>query len=513
MSANEFERQVQRQLDRFQLSPSASVWQKVEEEIREKKRRRAIFFILLPVALGLLVFSIYQFWYPGKKPDTSQASLASAKKNIPPASAKNMPEKAGIPSSAPFAEQTSDDQLSSNDTKENKLAEEQLPTNKQGTADNKGTVGVTTGAGFSTSNSSVNKTNRKETVKTNSGPVSIQKRRDNTLAIAVDVPPVQKNTIPDHAPATTDAKDIAVRPSVPAEQEPAVPVTTDDAAALLKKDSTRADEVAIISESKRETIIKNKKVTSKIRWGVDFSTGLTFNNSGTLTFARAEAFDMNYNNPGNVTGVGSAGPSGPPQVIIPPSTVRPGLSFRLGIVAETKVSKRSSFSAGLQYAYSSNRIKIGTVTDTAVVLSQTNDASQTRVNVDKLYSGTPQNNYTNSYHFIQLPVSYQWQVNKSKKWPIRLNATAAVGYLLSTNALLYDGALGGIYYKDKNAYNKMHFNLGAGLSFGWLAKNGGEWVIGPDLSFDMTRLIKHDQQYLMFGGVNTKWFFPKKKNK
>ena len=518
MSANEFEKQVQQQLDRFQLTPSASVWQKVEEEIREKKRRRVVFFILLPVALMLLGFSIYQFLYTGKKTENTKSSVAANTNNLPAnnnvtATPAEVPGKTVATPAAPKQEAPVENGLSSttpaNDTESGNVPETITINKKQAV--------VKTGAELSITNGSVGKTDKAITIKKNKVPVTNQKKsQDNSLVVITEIPSVQKNTEIVNTPVIqTDGKDKIADPVTPADTKIGIATGDNKDIAIVKKDSVKAEDITA-PESNKEAIAKKKKSSSKIKWGVDFSTGLTFNNENTLSFARAEAFDMNYMNPGNVTGVGTSAPSNPPAVIIPPSPVNSGLSFRLGIVAEKQISKRSSISAGLQYAYSSNRIKVGEVTDTAVMIFQSNNlnnASQNRVDVDKLYSGSQQNNFTNRYHFIQLPINYHWQVNKSTRLPIRLNANAALGYLFSSNALVYDGALGGIYYKDKSAYNKMHFSLGAGLSFGWHTKNGSEWTIGPDLSFDMSRLVKNDNQYLMFGGIKTKILFPKKKNK
>src|SRR5689334_8621462 len=88
MPANEFEKQVQQRLDEFQLNPSASVWEKVEDELRNKRKRRVIFFILLPAMVGLLGFSVYYLLSTGRS-----ASLAEqmAKKD---AGAVNSPSPA-----------------------------------------------------------------------------------------------------------------------------------------------------------------------------------------------------------------------------------------------------------------------------------------------------------------------------------------------------------------------------------------------------------------------------------
>ena len=63
MSANEFEKNVRKEMDEFKVQPSGEVWLKIEDRIREKKRkRRIIFFILFSfIALMLGGYGIYNF--------------------------------------------------------------------------------------------------------------------------------------------------------------------------------------------------------------------------------------------------------------------------------------------------------------------------------------------------------------------------------------------------------------------------------------------------------------------
>jgi len=61
MPANEFEKQVQEKMDDFRLNPSASVWKNVEDELREKRKKRIIFFFILPTAFLLLIGLVYYF--------------------------------------------------------------------------------------------------------------------------------------------------------------------------------------------------------------------------------------------------------------------------------------------------------------------------------------------------------------------------------------------------------------------------------------------------------------------
>jgi Outer membrane protein beta-barrel domain len=512
MPANEFEKQVQQQLDNFQLNPSASVWQKVEEQIREKKRRRVIFFILLPVLLGLLGFSLYEFLYTGKKPASAEqpVAISKTKKSSIPTGQTEVPVPGKVNESVtPHTAQVPTDIATT---------KKEERTTQQKTFQIKKAVVVNNGTEFSETNAVVGKSSSQSpVVKNNSDAAGAQKDQDNSVVSTNSAATQSNKLVATDAPVMViDTKSAGIQQTAPGEKQEDITAVGDKNIVSPKKDSSSLAENITPQDNKEETAAKKKKSSSKIKWGIDFSAGIASNNEGTLTLGHTAgaAFDLNYYNPGSVTGVGSSGPPNPPAFIIPPSPIKAGPAFKLGLVAEWKVSKRSSFSAGLQYAYSSQRIKIGTATDTAVVFQANANLMDSRaLNVDKLYSGAQQNNYTNRYHFIQLPVEYHWRINPKKKLPLQWDAGASVGYLLSTHALVYDGALGGIYYEDKKAYNKVHFNLSTGLSFRFSTKNSGEWVIGPGLSFDMTRLVKNDaKQYLMFGGINAKLFFPKKKN-
>ena len=73
MAANEFEKKVQRAMDEFKLIPSGDVWQRVEQRIREDKRkRRIIFFILFSfIGLTLVGYGLYHFSVHSEKPTAS----------------------------------------------------------------------------------------------------------------------------------------------------------------------------------------------------------------------------------------------------------------------------------------------------------------------------------------------------------------------------------------------------------------------------------------------------------
>lgn len=535
MPANEFEKQVQNQLDGFQLNPSASVWEKVEKQIRERKRRRIVVFFLLPVALGLLTFSYFKFFYSTNTNKDIQHTVAE-KKTVTPSNDGNAQAGSSSTTSQPNDNAATNHQPAQAgiDT-DNTTNSTSTPNPTNGTTGNtvKSNQGTIAQEGINGNKKLVTPGNK--TVKSNnvlfetatatpSASKSKNNKRpsetNNQVVIDTDAPAVVKKT-ESHKdkPVDTDQEDavdkssiVTTDPDLQNKKETKEEVITATEPAIAKKDSNKVAEVPAAGKVEK-AIAESDNKWPKLRWGVDGSAGLSFNTSGTLTFAPAVAFDRLYNNGyGTPSNVGAGSAAAP---VSPPSPIKQGPAFRFGLTAELQVSSKSRFSAGLQYAYSSNRISIGEAKDTSVTLQPSANVTETRVDLYKLYEGGGSGdkfNYTNAYHFVRMPLYYHLQLNEGKKLPVQWNVGMSLDYLVSTNALVYSSALGGIYYQDKNAFNKLHVTLGTGISFRLRAKNGGEWLVGPEASFDMNSLVKsHEKQYMLFTGIQAKWLFPKKK--
>jgi hypothetical protein len=303
----------------------------------------------------------------------------------------------------------------------------------------------------------------------------------------------------DKNPVEPKSVDVAVTKIVPVEEK------KDEN--QPKMDSISAKDI-VKNEEQKEGPVKKKMTRSKIRWGVDFSAGISGNSSNLLLLDMQKSYnDVLYNSPGSVTG----SPVGQ-RILIPPSSIRAGFSFKTGIAAELQVSGRSRFSAGLQYAYVTNRFNTGARRDSVINVFPSNYNASSSVNV--FYGGTRQNEYTNRIHFVQVPLWYHWQLNKGRKLPLQLNLGISFSYLFATNGLVFDTSNGGIYYQNKAAFNKFHFNVGTGLSLRLKGKNNAEWIVGPELSLDTRKLINNpldQKQYLFYGGISTRFLFPQKK--
>src|SRR5690606_40737230 len=122
--------------------------------------------------------------------------------------------------------------------------------------------------------------------------------------------------------------------------------------------------------------------------------------------------------------------------------------------------------------------------------------------------------YSNSFHFVQVPVSYQLQLNRGTKTPILWNAGISAAYLVGTNAVLYDTTAGGIYYEDKNAFNKVQLNLHTGFAIRFGVNRKMQWSIGPEFSMGASKLVKdayNKNQHLFYSGLTGRLIFSKKR--
>ena len=506
MQENEFEKRMQNEMGEFRLRPSDAVWEKVEEQLKKKKRRRVVFFIFMLAGLSLLGYSGYFF-----TKTNSKQNLVHQDDNYLPDHKKSEPvnEQQVLPA---IESKTAKDQPVIN---EHQLFQTKEETRKQKAGDILSSEKV-----IAIENDVAGK-HKEGTKKISSDRYAIAKSAGKRNADIV------KSTIQQAETEKTQNDKSLNYPAGKAnksQQDIAKNNLQDDSRITDQKEDnnvvdqkvnepTRADSITTANSKADEAIAatKKKQLASKIKWGIDLSAGRSSSRNNAFSifdiFDANKSLAMDYNSPGSATGGGGLNNN----ARISPSNVKAGPAFRAGLIAEIKVSKRSSVSSGLQYGYYSNKIQVGAYTDTTVVV---NNSYSQAARFDAIYRGTSQKNYTNRFHFIQLPIQYQLQLNKGVKLPVLWSVGASAGYLLSTNGLVYDTTAGGIYYRDNAAFNKFQFNLQSGFSFRLGNKGKVQWSLGPELSLSMNKLNKDDyskKQYLLYGGMTGRLFFQKKK--
>lgn len=511
MQENEFEKRVEDKLAGLKLPPSDGVWTAVEAELSKKKRRRVIFFIFLLAGLGLAGYTSYTLL------DRSAKTTLANEQNLPVRNESNNP---------PHSKNENVTRADNDHEKKNNIVTDEVKKEDNGqTAANTpleevkqtdskipGKAAVAKKEMIAVKDIKDQKVyNKKEKTVTPVTPDQKEvpgKKRNNTDDVADDVikPGKQKNIVQQNDPA---------QPGINSRNDQPEGADKDGRSELKKEDTTSvADTLKVYAAvdssaadlAKEESAQPKKIAAKKIKWGLDLSGGATFSRNqafSVVNSGRVSAERAYYNNSPLVSGT-PQNPGG----IEPPSSVNAGPAFKAGVFAEMNLSKRSSMAAGLRYAYLSERMKVGSYRDTFYVA---NAYSSTAI-TNGVYGPARQKTFTNTYHFIELPLSYQLLLSNPRKMQVLWNAGVIAAYLINTNSLAYDTASGGIYYKQPDVVNRFHFHLHTGLSFRFAAKKNFAWSVGPELSLDMTRLMKQDiftrQRYLFYGGLSAKIFLP-----
>lgn len=515
MQENNFEKRVQQQMEELRFRPSDAVWEKVEEEIRKKKKRRVVFFIFLLAGLSLLGYSGYFLFNTSKhnlveqnstltnKEESNESNQSENSKKIETEKVtSNEKQKVGDESKAPSAAE-----------------KEILIKEKAGLIK---AIDVVLNDKLTTKEDAVSlerEENEKRIIKPGVNKklsVKVKNTREKYIADRIVKDPVQ--SIEKLQEQKKDS-DIPVISQADISQPDATGKTLVEDKQLSDADKiteTKKDSIAEDASVKEEVVVAatatpKKKQAPKVNWGLELSYGVSANREDAFSlFDGQKSMDRLYSSPQ------SNSPATPPisnlsAVFYSPSSIKAGAAFRAGLIAEMKLSRKSSISSGLRYAYFSNSIKVGAYKDT--VVSFTNSFSQDVNARGPIYRGIQQKEYTNRFHFIQLPLQYHLQLNKGIKVPILWNVGATAGYLISTNGLVYDTAASGIYYHDKKAFNKFNWNLNTGFSFKLGNKNKLQWSLGPEISLGMNKLTKDNtrKQYLLYGGITGRIIFAKKK--
>ena len=251
---------------------------------------------------------------------------------------------------------------------------------------------------------------------------------------------------------------------------------------------------------------RQNRVPEKLKCGLNFSTGSSVITQNRFSLkARGNSVSDSYNAPGSVTGGGGSGAG----FINAPSSNRSSFAFKAGLALKKNLTRRSSLSMSIDYAYLADKIKIGTKQN---VSPQGNNSSS----ITSYYSSVRLKTFTDRFHFIELPIMYDWCITGNPNHFISLDIGTSVAYLISTNAVVYDTISGGIYYHDKDLFHKTHINFMSGLSYHSIGKRSFEWCIEPQFSFDVTRIFKANldtRKYFLYTGIGATIFFEKQKKK
>jgi hypothetical protein len=532
MPDKDFETQVQQKMGELKFAPSDAVWQKVEKEIAERKKRRLI-FLWLPLAFLLLGGSAWLFTYNENDKLNKQISKERTAEKTNNKDT-GLPEKRDETSAAEkdkriVVNNESHLAIKKNSTGKNKEFEKITKTTMK-TVAGKAPV-VTPGTPVSsivvknkilaaalkpshpeknekftlkhaspqqpTSALVVNKTKQQKSSLINKPSVA-EKNTDETEAI-IPGESIIKSEItkkPEELIAQSPVNKIIAKDSIGTANKPA------DTISVVKKES-QPDSSAAIAKQKQPASTR-KKILFGITAGAGISNVTDWFPS-LFAVRNTSANSYYYSGPSsNITGS-----TNNTTVTVKPSDTKQGFAFGAGMFVNRQLKRNWKVTATIQYNYYSAKIAVGQKVDSSNAVNQGTVGLDK--SVDSYYRTTSSGsyNYTNGYHFIGISPAIEKQLGSKSR--ISLNTGFTLARMLASNALQYN-AQKNIYYKDNSLFNKTQVSLFAGANYRLLQKTT-LLEVGPQFSYGLTNLFKNDlygNGHLFFIAVSARWFFHKK---
>ncbi len=441
MPGLEFEKNVQQRLDELKLRPSEAVWKNVEYSIRQEKRRRRM-ILWLPLLFLLLGGTGYLL--------INKNGFVSAETAVKTQQTKEKNSSTTLPISKDLQNEVNEKDknqvLSPKDLNEKSVANAPKDRN--------------TNSNTKQSQVSTNKTFEKSTVKVTNNKDQIQ-----SLTKAQENVDGNKNEVL----LMENDEDVIgyanINPSLIKNSSPVVGISIPESHSATVQ-TPEVDLNAISAFNKNE-----KFRSAKWQWGLDFSAG-----------SSSASGELNLLGPARIDNSGILVSGSPRASAGSSSSIEPGFYWSAGGFAQRNFTNRFALSTGLQYSQYNTQIITGTRSDSTRLLFGNSVAVADQ--------GGKSSGYTNRYHFLELPVTAHFKLNKSNSFPVFGNVGISIGWLLGTNSL------------NSDLFNKTQFGLRGGFTFGALNKTKHPLRIGPSFRYNLSGLTENtssNRHLLSFG--------------
>jgi hypothetical protein len=458
MEQNNFEKNVQQKLDELKIPPSDSVWTNIEKNIGKKKKDRTMILIFLFLIL-ILLSGGYWLFNSGKNNQQIHISKVLKKDSKPTNTLDSFFNKHSISLKKNNTEPVS------NKNKILKKFNEQIV--------------------FKSKGKKIISENKVKSNSILSVQLQTKNKEDSISSIDMDNISVQERKLPAPGNKNRDTKDTISN------------LSASDSLSLhekLKKTGNNEIEKQDLFVVKKDS--KNRK---KKPWllGITFSVGRSLSGNSVLGINNYYA-DAAMNNGGSSSPYAT------------PSLAKTSTGFIAGVFVEKNISLKNKISFGISYQFFSLTNKVGTRIDSLVNSPQAFNFSS------YFYSVASNTNtyriYRNNFHYLEVPVSIKFQVNKSKDLPLFLNAGINISELISSNALQFQ-SIPGIYYNDNSMFNKTNFGFHAGFFGRFFSEEKYPLAVGPLFYYNATTIANkglYQNKHFSFIGIQAEILFNKK---
>ncbi|HEX6180746.1 MAG TPA: hypothetical protein VFZ47_05830 [Chitinophagaceae bacterium] len=534
MHDREFEKQVQQKMQELRLQPGADVWARVQADVQKKRRRRPV--IVWVLFAGLMIGSawiLYSNYGNNKQLQTGKENSSSSdpdKSNgITNSGNADKPTDPLVTKQPDNTTPQTNNNTNDNNTRNSNNTTPDKVNNKPGVNNlpdkNIAVKKLSTPAETRDVARTVNPKNRQATEKpaghskgdrqpvesaitkndqqlpTNQPKKNNQStdvaKTDNSKTDATKTDPTKSDaTKTDPSKTDVSKTDVAKTDNTKTDQQKTDPSKTD----ISKPDQSKSDLTKTDQPRTNQPTTDPSKTKTQVnaKWQYGISAGAGVSSLAMKLFQSTSVADYAFNR--NFGGIVLNSPTGPSPSTVPrPSEVTSGGAFNFGGYVSKKMSNRLRLKLGLNYEYYSNNIKTGSFVDSTKSINQ----GATMDIVSMYYEAGNTNTYTNKYHYISLPVSIQWRLNKNPKYGIVWENGVSIAQLLSSNALHFDG-ISGSYYKDNSLLQKTQLLIGSSLLFEVKMKNNNQFYVGPHVQYGLTNMVKYDEnkaRHMRYAGV------------
>lgn len=473
MQANDFENKIKSQLDDFTLVPKEEVWDLVAARIAKEKKRRGVFFWLFGLATMIIGFSTWSIVkYTGKKEMT--AGLMSPK----------IAEKLETNVTAqPFAGSNKKDE-----TKEiavEKYSKE--PPLFERKSKQSGKIEEATSE----------KSNHKNDYNKQKGNSFLGEADKNNNETNTLKSQKQKSNVSKIEGENGNHEIVQETKFLSSKQQNVIPGEIKDSSSI--ENSIAKEDVKKLSVSNANTVKKSSQsLVSRKGWrmGITAFAGISNNQPGIRWGNKQE---VNSSPQPNTTGGLN-------------STFRnmqysASFSFGGGIFAVKQLSDKIGISIGGNYHFYQANSSVGSIMNG--MLNQVDPILQNQFTVSQYYTFGYSYQFTNKYHFVEMPIQISYRLNKYKERPIAITGSLIPGYLIGSSAL-YNNGNSGVYYKEKKQFNQFQLSTSVGLMFTLKKPFNNRFSIGPVFQYNLTNLTKkqlQSNQHLLFAGIKTNFIF------
>ncbi len=512
----DFESQVQQKLQELDFSPSASVWHRIEAQLPPEKKRRGGFIIWSSLIAAAVAAG--GFFFLTNKTVSDKANNSTLPVSTPviiSGKSNNDNKPSNTRNASPRQQNTAGEinKSSSSNIPRPRLEQEE---SLQQTSTHKATVPGNTSGTPTVSQPAIGgkdalavdkttatgKGNRPAYRKNKQASASTAGRNNltgsDTEIASVAGTVITKNTPVWQVPPTfnqsmKNSQGVSGDLSLINEEKVLIPTYVQQ---INYKNDFHVS--AIVKEMESPASSISSRLKKMKRWSFELSVGggQSTYNAGTVNklFTSADPVILNFSplSFGSANGLYAA----PPK----PSEVEPGIGFSIGANTRYKFNRRLSVTAGINYSLLTTKIATGQRSGNSTNVT----ANGSLRSINEFYATGSEREFTNNYHFIELPLLLYFQLNRGRVLPLYVHGGLSYARMIKSNSLHYDGQAK-IYYKANDVVRRNFVNVEGGISARLFARKKYSLLIGPEIQYGLTNLLNNtipqNDQHSLFIGV------------